>query len=146
MVATLAYLTWGNNGYLTTNVPLSTWVTSGGITLAVYTMGAVFWSSIFLGIPAALVGLLRIWPMNWLFRHCLSDPAGPDMVGLLFGTLVIFETPVILLAFFISPARWYPISNGMLCQLASLPWLCASLQTAYKMMQAQEAPQDEPTL
>ena len=147
LVATLVYLMWGNNGYPAPDVPLSTQVTSGGITLVVYTMGAVFWGSILLGIPAAVVGLLRIGPMNRLFRRFLNDPAGPDMVGFLFGTFIIFEAPVMLLAFFITDlAPWYSVGNGTLCQLASLPWLCASLRTAYSMMQAQEASQDEASL
>jgi hypothetical protein len=148
MVATLAYGMWvDNGGYPSLDVPLSTRITSGGIIWMVYTLGAVFWGSIFLGIPAVLVGLLRIWPMSRLFRYCLNDPAGPDMVGFLFGTFIIFEAPVVVLMLFISGAApWYSIGNGMLCQLASFPWLCASLRTTYKMMQAQEVQLTEPRL
>ncbi|GAB2848815.1 hypothetical protein [Hymenobacter ruber] len=140
VVAVLAYLLWGRDGYPSAELPLSTRLVSAGFMLVPYALGTVFWGSIFLGIPAVLVGLLRIWPMSWLFKYCLNDPVGPDMTGFLLGTFIIFEAPVVALMLFVNGwPRGYSIGNGMICQLASLPWLCASLRTAYTMMRTQIA-------
>lgn len=85
----------------------------------------------FLGMPAAIAGLLRIPLMKWLFRKAQDWPSSAKHFGkLLVATAIIFVLPIVLILLAI--ASWFSDSirlgdSTMFLFGVSLPWLLGSL-------------------
>ena len=58
-------------------------------------LGAFFFGALFVGVSAALFGLLRLWPMHWLLRICLAESTNPNVELDLTDTLLLFESPLL---------------------------------------------------
>lgn len=86
-----------------------------------------------MGLPALLFAALRIWPMRWLLRICLAKPAHPNVALGLAGTLLLFESPLLVAALFSASNR-----SIMLSALASLPFLGGALWATWQLLKAEQ--------
>lgn len=98
-----------------------------------YSLATLFYGAILLGIPALLFGALRIWPMRWLLRTCLAEPTSPNVELGLVGTLLLFESPLLVAALFGASSQ----SLGF-CALVSLPFLGGALWAAWQLLRAEQ--------
>lgn len=99
---------------------------------------------VFLGIPAAVSGLLRLLPMRGLFRLSMGRPAILAYTPMLVGTFILFETcvlPIATLWLTLSPTSTYQGSptitlydTWLKVSLLSLPWLLSSLYTSWQLI------------
>jgi len=92
-----------------------------------WSIGSVFWGSIFLGIPALRVGLLRQPLMRLLFSFCQGLAPGASLAVALAGTFALFELPVWLLGGLYHHSQAYGHTVWVFCFAVSLPWLLGSL-------------------
>ncbi|TPG67320.1 hypothetical protein [Hymenobacter nivis] len=93
----------------------------------------VIFGALLLGVPALFFAALRIWPMRWLLRVCLAEPASPNLALGLAGTLLLFESPLLIAA--LCGAR-----NKILgfSALASLPFLGGALWATWQLLKAEQ--------
>lgn len=113
------------------------WVSLGGVVVA-FSAGTVWFGALFVGVPAALLGALRIWPMRWLLRMCLAEPTNPNMGLGLAATLLLFESPLLVAALFGASNK----SIGF-CTLVSLPFLLGSLWATWQLLRAEQLEEAE---
>lgn len=94
---------------------------------------AVFFPFLFFGIPAAVVGLLRMPAMEWLFRKARYQPHCWPTGRLLRWTSLLFLAPVLPITCLISV--WVGGKETMdmflLYNAISIPWLVGALIATY---------------
>lgn len=98
-----------------------------------------------LGIPALLAGLLRLYPMRWLFQLSIGRPPLQAYLQMLAGTFLLFEASVLLtvsgwLSWAPAPAYQTEIPATLFYEtwlkvsILSAPWLLSSLYASWKLI------------
>lgn len=89
----------------------------------------------FLGIPAIVGALVRLWPMKLLFSHYARANDAPGVGRFLLMVFLFFEATVVLAACLSFGLKDTELLWRLLfCQVVSLPWLCSSVWVGRQLL------------